>query len=568
MQSYTSARRESFKNHPLHNLLKEIIHQLEELPVIRDYPEIKVKGSLGQGNWATVPWIALLDSRITTSTQNGVYIVFLFAADMSRVYLTLHQGVANIYAQFGTKEAKEVLRSKAVALRQRPDVRRLPGFRLDWDIDLAADSGVGAKYVDSTIAYKAYERTALPADKSLAEDIAALLQVYRAYADEEGTTASNTTAVFHVDPVERTGESGLKRLIDQAYQRITARGFSYPRAEFSAFCVSLKSKPFVLLTGISGTGKTRLVELLARQFGVSEYTIAVRPDWSDSTDLLGYRDLQGNFRPGPLLEILREANAHPDKPYFICLDEMNLARVEHYFAEFLSVIEKRDRLEGKIVTPPVLGGLVRDSSWSEVYISDNVFIIGTVNMDETTHPFSRKVLDRANVFEFNHVDLTYRVYPQKEFDGVLDWTPLRPAYCRLAEFYNQDPPFFNQVIAVLQELNAILEPGYFHIGYRVRDEVCLFLWHAREAGLVDDLSLDLQIQSKILPRVQGSSSTTRQVLVKLWNWVTGLAVAEDDPDLLGRTAEPPEDVRYPKTARKISVMLRRLEEDGYTSYWV
>ena len=570
MQNYVGAQGQSFGKHPLHTTLHQIEEELKALPAVRDYPELKVKGSLGQGNWATIPWIAFLDSRVAPSMQNGVYVVFLFAADMTRVYLTLNQGVTEVYDQLGAKKAKPALRSRAEALRQRPDIRTLPGFQLNWDINLGVVKGTGVRYVDSTIAYKAYERTALPADDSLAKDIEAILRVYRAYAIETSTAATSAPTIdLPPNKVEGPGELPLEQVITQAYQRITRQGFFYPPQEFAAFCVSLKSKPFVLLAGISGTGKTRLVELLAHQFGVHEYTIAVRPDWSDSTDLLGYRDLQGHFRPGPLLEILREANAHPDVPYFICLDEMNLARVEHYFAEFLSIIEKRNRQHGKVVTPPVLGEFT-EAPWSKVYVSDNVFFIGTVNMDETTHPFSRKVLDRANVFEFNHVNLSYHAGPgtQPVASEPLDWHPLRPVFCRLPEFYDQAPALFEQTIASLEQVNAILEPGYFQVGYRVRDEVCLFLLHAREAGLEYDLSFDMQLHSKILPRVQGSSNTTRQVLVGLWNWTPGVTVSEDDPDLVAKVAEPPEDARYPRTARKIGVMLRRFEEEGYTSYWM
>ena len=115
------------------------------------------------------------------------------------------------------------------------------------------------------------------------------------------------------------------------------------------FYLSLKTKPFVILAGVSGTGKTKLVKLFAEALGATSANgqfnlIPVRPDWSDPSDLLGYKDLTGAFRPGRLAEVLVEASkeSNRNKPYFICLDEMNLARVEHYFSDLLSVIETQE----------------------------------------------------------------------------------------------------------------------------------------------------------------------------------------------------------------------------------
>lgn len=572
LDGYPRARvGEPFKDHPLHKIMKDLVQKIEDLSCVRNYsPSLKVSGSVGQGNWATVPWIGLLDTRVAPSIQQGVYVVFLFAADMTRVYLTLNQGVTVLYQKRGAKEAKQELRKLANSLREREYIRTLPGFRLDWEIDLRTESGIGATYTDSTIAYKTYFRDTLPDDEELERDLEALLKAYKRYADGHNEPSPEPPPPEPGNEKKTNNDlPSFANIITELRKRVRAKGFFYPEDQFQAFCISLKTKPFVLLAGISGTGKTRLVELVARQFGVEERTIPVRPDWSDSSDLLGYRDLRGSFRPGPLLEVLREANENLHIPYFVCLDEMNLARVEHYFAEFLSIFEKRTKRAGRIVTPPIVGRFAGESPWSEVYLSDNVFLVGTVNMDETTHPFSRKVLDRANVHEFNQVELDYRPdFTPLGDSGALDWTSLRPVYCRLPEFYHEDPEMFDRAISIIKEINAILEPGLFQVGYRVRDEICLFLLHAKEAKLKEQVALDMQILSKILPRVQGSSATTRDILVRLWNWVTGLSISADDPDLLDKTADVPEGARFPKTAAKIRVMLCRLEEDGYTSFWV
>ena len=130
---------------------------------------------------------------------------------------------------------------------------------------------------------------------------------------------------------------------------IESRGFHFPKDLIENFYLSLKTKPFVILAGVSGTGKTKLVKLFAEALGATSANhqfnlIPVRPDWSDPSDLLGYKDLTGAFRPGQLAEVLVEASKadNRNKPYFICLDEMNLARVEHYFSDLLSVIETQE----------------------------------------------------------------------------------------------------------------------------------------------------------------------------------------------------------------------------------
>ena len=158
----------------------------------------------------------------------------------------------------------------------------------------------------------------------------------------------------------------------------------------------------------------------------------VRPDWNDVRDLLGFENLlAGTFRPGALLRALREAQADPGRPYFVCLDEMNLARVEHYFADFLSIMETARRTpDGAWTTDPIDLAPGRDSVLSDdlgdlpaqVPIPPNFFVAGTVNMDETTYAFSPKVLDRANTVAFDRVDLALS---DADSDAQIDSTALR-----------------------------------------------------------------------------------------------------------------------------------------------
>ena len=182
--------------------------------------------------------------------------------------------------------------------------------------------------------------------------------------------------------------------------------------------MTVSTKPFVILSGISGTGKSKIVELFAEAVGANYDNerfklIPVRPDWSDATDLLGYRNIENKFVSGIIIDAAYEAMQHLDKPYFLCLDEMNLARVEYYFSDILSSMETRKINDDEMITQKLLSRAQfgKDEraydKYGDVYIPQNLYIIGTVNMDETTFPLSKKVLDRANTIEFNKVDLKY-----------------------------------------------------------------------------------------------------------------------------------------------------------------
>ena len=204
----------------------------------------------------------------------------------------------------------------------------------------------------------------------------------------------------------------VKEQINAIESYITANGFNYDGNLVENFYLSLKSKPFVILAGTSGTGKTKLVNLFAEAIGAEVKIVPVRPDWSDSSDLFGHIDLSGNFKPGAIIDFIRDAYKRPDKPFILCLDEMNLARVEYYMSDILSVIETRKFDANHKITSkePLVGendcrcsnGV---NNYGEIKFPGNLYIVGTVNMDETTFPFSKKVLDRANTIEFSYVDL-------------------------------------------------------------------------------------------------------------------------------------------------------------------
>lgn len=415
------------------------------------------------------------------------------------------------------------------------------------------------------------------------------LNAYRQYSASTATfkriEGNRFELIMAGEQVSEGDETEMKvsEKINQIKNYIGAKGFTYPDGLIENFYLSLKSKPFVILAGTSGTGKTRLVRLFAEAIGANDQNgqykqVAVRPDWSDSTDLFGHVDLNGNFVPGAVLAFLAEAQRNPDHPYMLCLDEMNLARVEYYLSDFLSVIETRDMKNDRIVTDPLVRleqygtDVEAKKKYGEIYFPENLYVVGTVNMDETTFPFSRKVLDRANTIEFNYVDL------MPDFSGIAQASRLsekngflKTDILKLAECPEEDVEFVKDVCAQLEKINKILQKANAHVGYRVRDEICFYMLNNRKTNLLaEDAALDNEIMQKILPRIQGSGVSVKEMLCELFIKILAKDYDHQEGDALGmaKALENPQDVRYPLSAAKVMFMVRRFEEDGFTSYWL
>ena len=371
-------------------------------------------------------------------------------------------------------------------------------------------------------------------------------------------------------------EMTIKDKITAIKTYIAARGFNYEGDLIENFYLSLKSKPFVILAGTSGTGKTRLVKLFAEAIGAKMQLVPVRPDWSDSSDLFGHNDLSGQFHPGAIIDFVKQAEWDKDTPYFLCLDEMNLARVEYYLSDFLSIIETRDRKDnGAIETDALVDTSYFQSQsarekYGRVYLPENLYIIGTVNMDETTFPFSKKVLDRANTIEFSFVNLMARATAGGQAVAQkLDNSFLKTDYLYLQDCDDED--LIDTICFNLEELNQILVKANLHVGYRVRDEISFYMMNNKKAKLLDeDAAFDHEIMQKILPRVQGSSAAIKDVLselfVKCAGDYTGFAGAAAYEQMSAYLDS--KSCKYPNSAKKIAFMMRRYEEDGFTSYWL
>lgn len=406
-----------------------------------------------------------------------------------------------------------------------------------------------------------------------------------------------------------------------------------------AYMAAIKTKPFLILGGFSGTGKSLLVKSLAFAtcpcdgvLNTSETSpgnyllVSVKPNWHDATDITGFRSsVNRNYYVTDFMRFLVKAKLHPNVPFFVCLDEMNLAPVEEYFADFLSVIESRKRKkDGTIVTDAIVPASVfndkdyaddfdiflkiglkpinevkditeftakikeSDSDESDFFeqswlveelkrdgltIPQNVIIIGTVNMDDTTNSFSRKVIDRAMTFEtivgtfdtsYFDSDVTLGYVKNYRKGDLFISDEVRATEMMEDGRFTLSDEEKNRIIGFINSVNSDLEGTPFKISYRILNETIL-LYRAKQK-IVElmgeeekkdgvEVNTDLNtifddvLMQKVLPRIEGDFEKCDKCLVKL--------------------GDRAERMEWKQSSEKIEFMIKRFGKDhsGFTSFW-
>ena len=406
-----------------------------------------------------------------------------------------------------------------------------------------------------------------------------------------------------------------------------------------AYMAAIKTKPFLILGGFSGTGKSLLVKSLVFTtcpcdgvLNTSETSpgnyllVSVKPNWHDATDITGFRSsVNRNYYVTDFMRFLVKAKLHPNVPFFVCLDEMNLAPVEEYFADFLSVIESRKRKkDGTIVTDAIVPASVfndkdyaddfdvflkiglkpinevkditeftakvkeSDSDESEFFeqswlveelkrdgltIPQNVIIIGTVNMDDTTNSFSRKVIDRAMTFEtivgtfdssYFDSDVTLGYVKNYRKGELFISDEVRATEMMEDGRFTLSDEEKNRIIGFINDINSDMEGTPFKISYRILNETIL-LYRAKQK-IVElmgeeekkdgvEVNTDLNtifddiLMQKVLPRIEGDFEKCDKCLVKL--------------------GDRAERMEWKQSSEKIEFMIKRFGKDhsGFTSFW-
>lgn len=336
--------------------------------------------------------------------------------------------------------------------------------------------------------------------------------------------------------------------IEQIVERIHQAGFALNERLIRAYHVALQTKPLVILPGISGTGKTRLTRLYADAVhGIAPgapnpfyLLVAVQPDWHSARDLLGYYNaLTNTYQATPFLRLLLRASADPQQPYYICLDEMNLARPEYYLAPLLSALETSDHSIDLGVPSDEVRAASGETLTNPFRLPLNVHFIGTVNVDESTHALSDKLLDRANLIELTEVDLkAYRA----SYHGPID----------------------EEIWQTLVEVHNAMTRAGQPFGYRTISEILRYIEQSH--GVLPLLAaLDLQIKQKILPKLKGEDTPRlRRSLSEL----LGILLGVPAPSRASQVSEEQlSQARFPDSAEKVWRMLERLDLEGFTDFY-
>lgn len=530
-----------------------------EIPSILEYffpkNKYKIKGSIGQGRVTQCPWIALMHADETQSTQEGVYIVFLFSEDLKRVYITLAQGV--------TKSTPDLIIAK------RDQIRRTLNF----------DNELLKEYNELKISNSQYNNSAIYSNEwPINDNMQCLDMIYKfreAYEEYVAIKSMDSTQIT----ISAQGIMSVPLSINTIINHINETGLLYSPSLIKRFAFSLMAKRFLILSGLAGSGKTQLALAFAKALVEDKEkqmcVVSVGADWTNREPLLGYPNAlkSGEYvKPeNGVLDLLIEANKpqNANKPFFLILDEMNMSYVERYFADFLSAMESHEAI--------ALWKECNNGSEScecnvpeRIELPDNLFIIGTINVDETTYMFSPKVLDRANVIEFKiSIDEM-----DKFLDGIgkIDCSSVSSKaaemgadFVRLAnckEFENEQATT-DTLKAFFTELKSVNA----EFGYRSATEIFRFISQAhKNDDTAEKMSkeevLDAAILQKLLPKLHGSRKKLEPALKGLWK----LCFDPSIKDTMQISRENIEKAIYKESADKILRMYESAYANGFTSF--
>ncbi len=491
----------------------------------------RFKTSFGQGQRTHTPWLACLGKEQGASVK-GVYPVILFRTETSQLFVTYGISVTanETDGNWPTEWPKDV-------------VAGLPAFP-------------HGNY-ESARVLKQFDCSENVNPIEIANEFLKIINIFHEMLSMPNKNSNN----FKM--------SSFNDLATQFFNSTNTTRLSFSKSLLIRLLSSQTTKPFTILTGLSGSGKTKLAEAVAHWLSEKPdeqiCMVAVGADWTNNEPLLGYADALHEKRysapASGTLELLTRAIANPKKPHFLILDEMNLSHVERYFADFLSAMESSTpslALHGQ-------GTLLADNDLqvpARLPLSPNVFIIGTVNVDETTYMFSPKVLDRANVIEFR--------VAAEQMASFLD----SPSAVNIKSLTGKGAHFAEALVARAQseahlndlqdkdgvviseklkaDLMALFEPLTevgAEFGYRSAKEISrFFAIHHELSGenwLYRD-ALDAQVMQKLMPKLHGSARKLSGVL-----------------DTLEKFANTHD---LPLTKNKVARMKKRLKDEGFTSF--
>lgn len=520
-----------------------------------------VKGSIGAGVNTSYPWLGIFDRRVSSGATNGFYIVLLFSDNFENVYLTLNQG--------STIQSNDIIESnKNFIFNISKNLEgfiagALPKGSLVRRITTNANKN-GKKYEETNIFYKEYKISELK-EEDFIQNINLLLNFYNNCVSQYIGMEKETKNFAYIQFKNNANNSNL----------------NFSEKLILRFIASLTSKPFVILSGLSGSGKTKIAQSFVQWICEDENQYKIVPvgaDWTNREPLVGYPNgLVSNEYITPdsgVIHLLMEAvkKENEKKPFFLILDEMNLSHVERYFADFLSIMESNDTI--KLYTGNTRESLDGLSIPLEIGWPKNVFIIGTVNIDETTYMFSPKVLDRANVIEFRITEDEINDFLASP--GIPDLKKLKGQGITMAESFlsiaekgeiEKNEALTKELVYFFNELKKVGA----EFGYRSATEIMQLAAKLKmlEPSVTDDDCLDIAIMQKLLPKLHGSRSKLVKILIALAGLcIEGMKKEDFEKNFEDLYKKDFEDinVKYPISFEKLIRMYKNVLANGFTSY--
>lgn len=496
----------------------------------------EIKVSFGQGNTARIPWISFLKHPNTTS--NGIYPVYLYYKTQNILILA-----------YGISETNKPNSEWPVE-----DAQTISTYFSQREL------GIPERYGMSFVC-KVYDVEKLPDETTINRDLAQILTEY-----DNINFVNNPEKDISIKQIDfdiKGFDASLK-----------SAGLRYSSKTTSRLVSSLITKPFVLLTGLSGSGKTKLAQAFASWIcGDNAYycIIPVGADWTNRDPLLGYPNALKNdeyIKPeNGALDILISANINQNIPHFLILDEMNLSHVERYFSDFLSTMESGEEIplhSNENISVPQM----------KINLPNNLFIIGTVNIDETTYMFSPKVLDRANTIEFRVNKDEIEEYLNSSTSVDLSQlsgkgTPMCDSFLNLAKSDDTDK-INDELKSKLLSFFCELKKVGAEFGYRSASEIIRLIYNLGivSTDLSDNEKMDIAIMQKLLPKLHGSRRKLCPVLLKMAGFcVEGIDNIETD---VFKNEEfiyqDNNNVLFPLSLEKISRMYNGAIDNGFASY--
>jgi hypothetical protein len=395
-------------------------------------------------------------------------------------------------------------------------------------------------------------------------------------------------STFKIESKKQSTSNATDFSIESFAENCKMAGLIFTNQLIQRFIASLCTKPFVICSGLSGSGKTKLAQAFTQWItsDESQYVIApVGADWTNREPLLGYPNALNkedyiNPENGVLDLMIRakqniENEEEPTKPYFLILDEMNLSHVERYFADFLSTMESGDSIPLHKIS--LNEGKAPNYVPQSIKLPKNLFIIGTVNIDETTYMFSPKVLDRANTIEFRLTEDDLDKFIQSEIPLKMDLleaegTNMSNSFMAMA--LQETDKNLNPTAADLKLFFTELKKSGAEFGYRTASEIGRLMYMLKELGESGDNLLDIAIMQKLLPKLHGSRNKLTKVLPILGSFclTDSSKIKEDYLDkflsnsLTEVELKTDSNIKYKISFEKICRMYKNAVENGFASY--